>query len=160
MNRRASALFTAVITLVMAMGIAGCGGGGTLAPDPGLQQPPPGQQPPPEQQPPPGQQLPPSEPVCESPDASKITAYFNTHILEFEMAGDPGAVRPGANIVIEDSQSFVATTTAGPDGSFIIIDADVPPNFMKQVGAPIDVMQFTPDTQRSDPCTVFTQAIN
>jgi hypothetical protein len=63
-------------------------------------------------------------------------------------------------VIIEDSQSFVATTNAGPDGSFMFQDADVPPNFMKQVGAPIDVMQFTPDTQRSDPCTVITQAIN
>ena len=66
----------------------------------------------------------------------------------------------GGCVIIVDSQGFVATTTTGHDGSFIIQDAGVPPNFMKQVGALIDVMQFTPDTQRSGLCTVLTQAIN
>ena len=122
----------AVIILASVLAACGGGGGGTNTQQPGGQ----------------------SQPVADPPNMTTVIAIFNDQTMSFSMGSGVGAVLPNATVVIEDPQSFVASTTATADGAFEFLQADVPPNFMTAPGTQIGVMQFTADTARSNPAYV------
>jgi hypothetical protein len=137
----------AIVLLAFALAIVGCGGGGGGAnlpapnPNPGTQQPGP------------------QQPQASPPDTSNVVAIFDSQKMEFSMGSGVNAVLPGATVIIEDPQNFVATTTASQDGSFEFLQQDVPPNFMTAPGTQIGIMQFDATTARSEPAFVTIQLL-
>jgi len=62
-----------------------------------------------------------------SPDGSKITAHRGTTAIEgMIIHGAEGAVAPGATVTVTDKDRNTITTTADENGSFILLEADLP----------------------------------
>jgi len=63
------------------------------------------------------------------------------------ISGAAGAVEPGATVKINDGQGKSVTTTADENGSFLLVEADLPEDFDHTLGNNLNV------TQNSDGCT-------
>lgn len=84
---------------------------------------------------------------CPAPDGSKITAERGT-IGSGGMIihGTEGAVAPGATVTVTDIDGKTATTTADENGSFTLLEADLPVDFDHTLGNNLSV------TQKSEGC--------
>ncbi len=86
-------------------------------------------------------------PDCPEPDASKITASRGTIGTGGMMIGGAeGAVEPGATVTVTDGEGRTATTTADENGSFTLMEADLPEDFDHTLGNTLSV------TQKSEGC--------
>ena len=86
-------------------------------------------------------------PDCPEPDASKITASRGTiGTGGMIIHGAEGAVEPGATVTVTDGDGHTATTTADENGSFTLMEADLPEDFDHTIGNNLSV------TQNSEGC--------
>jgi len=97
MSLRTTVVSSIVAILSVTLLVTGCGGGGgtALGPAPQAQQ-------------------------SSLPDAALITAGWGA-TTGFNVGGDPGAVAPGALVVLIDDVANTTTAIAGQDGSFTLI---------------------------------------
>lgn len=144
-------MLAAIATAALLLSSCGGGGGGGANlpapnpnpnPNPGIQQP-----------------TVPQQPQAAPPDTSTVVAIFDSQQMAFSMGSGVNAVLPGATVIIEDPQYFVASTTADQNGVFEFLQADVPPNFMTAPGTQIGIMQFDANTARSEPAFVTIQLL-
>jgi hypothetical protein len=93
------------------------------------------------------------DPFCPTPDASKINASRGTiGTGGMVITGAAGAVEPGATVKITDGQGKSVTTTADENGSFTLMEADLPEDFDHTLGNIPEV------TQESEVCRESTEA--
>jgi len=86
-------------------------------------------------------------PDCPAPDGSKITAHRGTAATGgMIIHGAEGAVAPGATVTVTDGAGLTATTTADENGSFTLLEADLPMDFDHTLENTISV------TQKSEGC--------
>jgi hypothetical protein len=53
--------------------------------------------------------------------------------------GQPGSVPAGAKVTVTDTNGKSVTTTAGADGSFTLLESDLPDGFDHTIGNALDV---------------------
>jgi hypothetical protein len=93
------------------------------------------------------------KPFCPTPDASKITASRGTiGTGGMVINGAAGAVAPGATVTVTDEDGNTATTTADENGSFTLMEEDLPEDFDHTLGNILEV------TQESEVCRESTEA--
>ncbi len=81
-------------------------------------------------------------PDCPVPDASKITASRGTiGTGGMIIQGAEGAVQPGATVTITDTNGKTVTTTADENGSFTLLEADLPEDFDHTIGNTLSITQ-------------------
>ncbi|GAB4112940.1 MAG: hypothetical protein Kow00103_03680 [Candidatus Caldatribacteriota bacterium] len=86
-------------------------------------------------------------PDCPEPDASKITASRGTIATGgMIIQGEEGTVEPGATVTITDTNGKTVTTTADENGSFTLLEADLPEDFDHTIGNTLSI------TQKSEGC--------
>ena len=94
-------------------------------------------------------------PDCPEPDASKITASRGTiGTGGMIITGAAGAVEPGATVKITDGQGKSVTTTADENGSFLLVEADLPEDFDHTLGNNLNVTQNSEGCNESSAVTV------
>jgi len=87
------------------------------------------------------------DPDCPAPDGSKITVHRGTTATGgMIINGTEGAVAPGATVTVTDEDGNTATTTADENGSFRLMEADLPMDFDHTLENNISV------TQKSEGC--------
>ena len=87
------------------------------------------------------------KPDCPAPDGSKITVHRGTTATGgMIIHGAEGAVAPGATVTITDKDGNTVTTTADANGSFTLLEADLPMDFDHTLENNISV------TQKSEGC--------
>ena len=93
------------------------------------------------------------DPFCPTPDTSRITASRGTiGAGGMIIYGAEEAVEPGATVMVTDKDRNTATTTADENGSFTLMEADLPGDFDHTLGNTLDV------TQESEVCRESTEA--
>lgn len=84
---------------------------------------------------------------CPAPDGSKITVHRETIATGgMIIHGAEGAVAPGATVTVTDKDGNTVTTTADENGSFTLMEADLPMDFDHTLGNNLSV------TQESEGC--------